>query len=66
MPLTLDPATRVFSSPQSDHTLVSGALYDVDTDQLRKDMFDLLASESYIWMPDAYIHNTEVTVAGVT
>jgi len=26
----------------------------------------LLASEDYIWMPDAFTHNTEVTVAGVT
>jgi len=26
----------------------------------------LLASEPYMWMEDAFIHNTEVTVAGVT
>jgi hypothetical protein len=47
-------------------TFVSGALYTLDSDQFRKDVFDLLASEPYIWMPDAFSHNTEVTVAGVT
>jgi len=66
MAITLDPATRVFSVPQSDLTLVSGTLYDADTDQIRKDMFTLLASESYIWLPDAFVHNAEVTVAGTT
>ena len=66
MALTLDPATRLISVPQSDLTLVTGTLYSMDTDQFRKDVMDLLASEDYIWMADAYIHNTEVTVAGVT
>lgn len=66
MALTLDPATKVISVPQGDLTLVTGTLYSLDTDQFRKDVMALLASESYIWMDDAYIHNTEVTVAGTT
>jgi hypothetical protein len=66
MALSLDPATRVISVPQADLTFVSGTLYTLDSDQFRKDVFDLLASEPYIWMPDAFRHNTEVTVAGVT
>lgn len=66
MALTLDPATRLISVPQADLTFVSGTLYSLDTDQFRKDVMDLLASESFIWMPDAYSHNTEVTVAGTT
>jgi hypothetical protein len=66
MALTLDPATRLISVPQSDLTFVSGALYELDTDQFRKDVFDLLSSENYIWMPDAFSHNGEVTVAGTT
>jgi hypothetical protein len=65
MAITLDPATRVFSIPQADLTLVTGTLYSADTDALRIEMMALLASEDYIWMPDSYIHNTEVTVAGV-
>lgn len=66
MAITLDPATRVFSIPQADLTFVSGTLYTLDSDAYRKECFDLLASEPYIWMPAAFVHNTEVTVAGVT
>ena len=66
MALSLDPATRVITVPQADLTFVSGNLYTLDSNQFRKDVFDLLASESYIWMPDAFSHNTEVTVAGIT
>ena len=66
MAITLDPATKIFSIPQSDLTLVTGTLYKADTDVLRIAMMALLASEPYIWMPDSYNHNTEVVVAGVT
>lgn len=66
MAVTLDPATKIFSVPQSDLTFVSGTLYTFDTDVQRKAMYDLLASEPYAWMEDAFVHNTEVTVAGVT
>ena len=66
MALSLDPATKVISVPQGDLTLVIGTLYSMDTDEFRKNVMSLLASENYIWMPDAYTHNTEVTVAGVT
>lgn len=66
MALSLDPATRLITVPQADLSLISGTLYELDTNQFRKDVMDLLASENYIWMPDAYSHNTEVTVAGTT
>lgn len=66
MALSLDPATKLISIPQADLTFVSGTLYDLDTDQFRKDVMTLLASEDYIWMDDAYSHNGEVTVAGTT
>ena len=66
MALTIDPATKTVTIPQSDLTLVSGTLYAADTNQIRKDLMTLLASEDYIWMPDAFIHNAEYTVAGVT
>ena len=66
MALTLNPATKVFTIAQADLTFVSGTLYNFDTNQFRKDAFDLLASESYIWMADAYDHNQEYTVLGVT
>jgi hypothetical protein len=66
MALSLDPATRVITVPQADLTFVSGTLYTLDTNQFRKDVWDLLSSEPYIWMPVAFRHNTEVTVAGIT
>lgn len=66
MALSLDPATKVITIPQADLTFVSGSLYELDTDQFRKDVMTLLASEDYIWMDDAYAHNGEVTVAGTT
>lgn len=66
MALSLDPATKIITIPQADLIFVSGTLYELDTDAFRKEVTDLLASEPYIWLPDAYIHNTQVTVAGTT
>lgn len=66
MALTLDPATRIFTVSLADLTLVGGTLYDMDTNQFRLDVGTLVASEDYIWLPTPIIHNTEVTVAGVT
>ena len=66
MALSLDPATKVITIPKADLTPVSGTLFSLDTDTFRKDVNSLLSSEPYIWLPTAYAHNTEVTVAGTT
>ena len=66
MALIIDPATKVVSIPQSDLTLVTGTLYSLDTNQFRLDLKALISSETYIWMDDPHLHNTEVTVAGTT
>jgi len=67
MPITLDPATRIFSVPQSDLTFISGSLYEMDTEiAFRQIINQLMDDEDYIWMPDPISHNTEVTVAGIT
>lgn len=66
MALTVNPATRVWSVLQADLSFISGALYDLDTNQLKQDMMAVLSSEDYIWMDDSFIHNTQVTVAGTT
>lgn len=63
---TIDPSTKVISILQSELTLVSGALYELDTDAFRLDVLALLDDEDRVWLPDAFVHNTEVTVAGVT
>ncbi len=65
MALTIDPALKRVTIPQSDLTLLSGSLYDFDTNQFRLDLGALLDDEAYIWMPLAFTHNTEVTVLGV-
>jgi hypothetical protein len=66
MALTVDPATKVWSVLQSDLDFISGALYDLDTNELKQAMMVVLSSEDYIWMSDSFIHNTQVTVAGTT
>lgn len=66
MALTIDYATKVISVPQADLTFVSGTLYTLDSNQFRKNVMAILDNETHIWMPDAFQHNTEVTVAGIT
>ena len=66
MALTIDPATKVISVPQADLNFISGSLYELDSNQFRKDVMALLDDEDRIWLPDAFSHNTEVTVAGTT
>lgn len=66
MALTIDPATRVISVPQADLSLISGTLWSLDSNQFRKDVWDILSSESHIWLPPAFTHNTEVTITGDT
>lgn len=64
--LTIDEATKRVTIPQSYLTFVSGSLYELDTEQFRTDMNDLMDDERYIWMDDYAIRNAPVTVAGVT
>lgn len=66
MALSIDPATKVITIPQADLTLVSGTLYTYNTNSFKQELAALLDDE--LWMPfaDAFEHNTEVTIAGVT
>lgn len=66
MALTIDPATKQFLVLQSDLSFVSGTFYTLDTDAVRTEAYQLLASENYIWMEDCYDHNAEYTILGVT
>lgn len=66
MALTIDPALKRVTIPQADLTFVSGTLYTFDTEQYMRDLNALLDDENYIWMPDAFVHNTEVTILGTT
>ena len=66
MAISIAYATKVISVPQADLTFVSGTLYTLDSNQFRKDVMAILDNQTHIWMPDAFEHNTEVTVAGTT
>jgi hypothetical protein len=66
MPISVDFATKVITIPQSDLSLVTGTLYQCDTQGIRLQLKEWEASEDGIIFDDTHIHNTEVTVAGTT
>jgi hypothetical protein len=47
-------------------SLVSGTLYEMDTDAFRLELKNIEDSEEGIVFQDSHLHNTEVTVAGTT
>ena len=58
--------TFVISVPQADLSFVSGALYDFDTDAFRLELKSLEDDVEGMPWTSTHIHNTEVTVFGVT
>ena len=66
MALSVTWGTKVINVLQADLTPISGTLYELDTDQFRKDLKALEDGEDGMPFPDTHQHNTEVTVAGVT
>lgn len=64
MALSIDWATRVISIPQSDLTLITGSLYELDTNAFRLEILSILGDEVGMPFPRAINHNTEVTIAG--
>jgi hypothetical protein len=59
-------ATKVVTIPQAYLTPIGGTLYELDTEQLRKDLHDLMDDAEGVVFEDIFRHNTEVTLAGVT
>lgn len=66
MTITINEATKRITIEQSDLTLVSGTLYELNTETLRNGLNDLMDDERYMWMDDYAIRNAPVTVAGTT
>lgn len=64
--LSVDPITFVITVPQTDLSLVSGTLYNHDTDAFRLELKSFEDSVQGIVMPKTHNHNTEVTIAGTT
>lgn len=66
MAITINWITKVINVPQADLTFISGTLYELDTDQFRKDLLSIQDSEEGIPFIDTHRHFTQVTIAGVT
>ena len=66
MAVTIDWPTGVITVLQADLTLITGTFYELDTNQFRKDLNALQASEAGMPWPTTHLHNTEVTVGGIT
>ena len=66
MAISVDWATKVITVPQADCTLITGTLYELDTDVFRLALKDLEDDVEGIPFLDTHRHNTEVTVAGTT
>lgn len=67
MAITPDWATKTFSVPQADLDLVSGTLYDMQTETyFRAAINAIMASEDGIVFQHPIDHNTDYTVVGVT
>lgn len=66
MTISVDPATFVISVPKADLTLVTGTLFEHDTEAFRLELIDFEDSELGMVMPRTHIHNTKVTIVGVT
>lgn len=67
MAIAVDWPTKTFTVPQADLTLVTGSLYEMNTETyFRAGINEIMASEEGIVFDDAIDHNTEYTVVGVT
>lgn len=67
MAISVDWPTKVITVPQADLDLVSGTLYDVQTETyFRAAVNALMASEEGIVFQHPIDHNTSYTVVGVT
>lgn len=67
MTISTNWITKTFAVPQADLTLVSGSLYEMNTETyFRQGVHEIMASEEGIVFEDPIDHNTEYTVAGVT
>jgi hypothetical protein len=66
MAISINWSTKIISVPKSYLTLVSGSVYELDTDQFRLDLKALEDDEVGIPHLDTHRHNTEVVLAGVT
>lgn len=58
--------TKVIYVPISYLTNLGGGIYELDVDQFRLDLKDIEDSEDGMTFPRTHVHNTQVTLSGVT
>ena len=66
MALSIDPITHVITVPQADLTLVSGSLYEHDTNAFRLELKSWEDSAEGMVQPKTHDHNAEVALGGLT
>lgn len=66
MAISINWGTKVISVPKADLTLISGTLYELDTDWFRLQLKDLEDSDPGMAYLDTHIHKTESVLSGVT
>lgn len=66
MAISIDWGAKIISVPQADLTFIGGNLYEFDTDQFKKDVAALLDDAEGMAFPDAFNHNTEIVLGGIT
>ncbi len=66
MTISVNPATFLISVPKADLTLITGTLFEHDTEAFRLELIDFEDSELGMMFPRTHIHNTQVTIVGVT
>jgi len=66
MTISINPSTFVITVPKADLTLVSGTLYEHDTEAFRLQLISWEQSETGMNFLRTHIHNTVVSVAGLT
>lgn len=67
MAITIDwGGTNAINVPQADLTPVSGTLYELDVDWFRLQLKALEAGADGMPFPVTHVHNTEITLAGLT
>lgn len=66
MPISVDWPTAVITIPQSYMTPLGGGVYELDIDQFRLDLGDLLDdSDGGMPWPTAYTHDAEKVISGL-
>jgi len=64
--ISINPATKVIFIPQNYLAFISGTLYELDTNQFRKDLKNLEDDSIMMAFERTHRHNTEVVLLGTT